>query len=640
MAAAAPESNGDAFLRQRLERRPDMTLRRRTAIRDWLLGTTVVCATLLLPGIDVSRVAFIGLFSMAVLMTLLLLFAFPRLSERGALRLEKGMSAIASVGLMVLVAATGGPESPYTYFFALTILFAAAFVDPPGTRFVLVAISSVCALAPLFYDWQLANEVDFVPLIAVSLAFWLAAALLVSLKRDSATRAEFEARRVAYVDPLTGVGTRRAFEEYDAQLRAAGVPRQIVWMKALGVDRINLEQGHMAGDLALVRLAGAMRSCSGARDQVTRLDGGEFAVILAGASPEGYDGWLLALTDRLASSDAQQAEGRALSLVSGASGGASSEDAISEARSRSVPVVETLAKVADHQLSATERSNLLLGHFDRLGNARTRSAIESFDAPSGVPLAIASSLLITVLIAVSSGASSIFLSAAVLLVAWFASFGTRHETRAAAVTMAIGVLLAVLVNGSVSSTDITRVFSILASMALLADTLQRNSVRLRVAEERAAELSLIDESTGIGNGHAFERRLDQTLSRGVHGSLVERMDGRPAVISIDLGSNLDHQQLILAASALRDAIGGDGEVYRITLGHFAVITRAHHEHFLADVIERCRLALIDEGSTEHGGLVTAGSSFGGAIHDSAMTAAQLASMAVTSHPRSRLEASA
>lgn len=90
------------------------------------------------------------------------------------------------------------------------------------------------------------------------------------------------------LDPLTSLGNRRAA---DADLAGAlahaerhGRTVSIAILDLDGLKRINDEHGHHAGDLALRRLADALRASARLDDGVYRLGGDEFLVIAANSS--------------------------------------------------------------------------------------------------------------------------------------------------------------------------------------------------------------------------------------------------------------------------------------------------------------------------------------------------------------------
>jgi diguanylate cyclase (GGDEF)-like protein len=88
----------------------------------------------------------------------------------------------------------------------------------------------------------------------------------------------------AHTDPLTGLPNRRAFDEaFDRELaRAArtGAPLGVVIVDLDGFKRFNDEHGHLAGDRALQRLGGTLTDRTRAIDQVARIGGEEFALLV------------------------------------------------------------------------------------------------------------------------------------------------------------------------------------------------------------------------------------------------------------------------------------------------------------------------------------------------------------------------
>ena len=93
--------------------------------------------------------------------------------------------------------------------------------------------------------------------------------------------------RLAFQDPLTGVGNRRLLDDTLADLLAPGGPGcTVVVCDVNGLKQVNDDFGHEAGDRVLVAvadaLASAARSVPGA--VTVRLGGDEFAVLLPGAA--------------------------------------------------------------------------------------------------------------------------------------------------------------------------------------------------------------------------------------------------------------------------------------------------------------------------------------------------------------------
>jgi diguanylate cyclase (GGDEF)-like protein len=93
---------------------------------------------------------------------------------------------------------------------------------------------------------------------------------------------------LAYVDPLTGLANRRAIDErLDAAMerhRSDGTVVSLLVADVNGLKRINDEQGHEAGDRALVHFSGALSTAAGLvpGSLAGRTGGDEFCIIIEG----------------------------------------------------------------------------------------------------------------------------------------------------------------------------------------------------------------------------------------------------------------------------------------------------------------------------------------------------------------------
>ena len=89
---------------------------------------------------------------------------------------------------------------------------------------------------------------------------------------------------LAYLDPLTGLGNRRALDERLEQAVERGGPLAVAFCDLDGLKQVNDTLGHDAGDRAIRRaadaLAAAAAGCPGA--YVCRVGGDEFCVVLEG----------------------------------------------------------------------------------------------------------------------------------------------------------------------------------------------------------------------------------------------------------------------------------------------------------------------------------------------------------------------
>ncbi len=107
-------------------------------------------------------------------------------------------------------------------------------------------------------------------------------------------------RRMAFLDPLTGLHNRRAMDErLEAELRLAARQRQPLAVVMIDIDRFkryNDHYGHLAGDDALRRIAAALQAgMLRPMDLMTRYGGEEFVGVLPGTDAPGA----LAVAERL-----------------------------------------------------------------------------------------------------------------------------------------------------------------------------------------------------------------------------------------------------------------------------------------------------------------------------------------------------
>ncbi|GGM60563.1 diguanylate cyclase [Dactylosporangium sucinum] len=143
----------------------------------------------------------------------------------------------------------------------------------------LVALGAVSLLAPVVLLVQYhRGDVRDVPVIAVACALLF---LLVLGRMAGLVTAQ---HRIAVTDALTGLTTRRAFEE---RLRAeAGRRHRTIGVILLDIDHfklINDSFGHPAGDRVLRDVARRLRAAARPGDLVARYGGEEFALLVSDA---------------------------------------------------------------------------------------------------------------------------------------------------------------------------------------------------------------------------------------------------------------------------------------------------------------------------------------------------------------------
>ena len=119
-----------------------------------------------------------------------------------------------------------------------------------------------------------ATDVDMALVVAAQIGAALATA-------DHLTEVE----ELAHTDPLTGLANRRAVDEVldssFARHLSEGVPVSLIVCDLNGLKRINDDQGHDAGDRALVRFAGMLTSAASRLPGAlpARLGGDEFCIV-------------------------------------------------------------------------------------------------------------------------------------------------------------------------------------------------------------------------------------------------------------------------------------------------------------------------------------------------------------------------
>ncbi len=106
-----------------------------------------------------------------------------------------------------------------------------------------------------------------------------------SLQRSVQARAQ----RASLLDGLTGLANRAHFESR-LRLRMAredGAPLALLWINLDGFRAINDSLGHAAGDAFLFETAQRLQDLAGERDELARLSGDEFALLLDGEDAGG-----------------------------------------------------------------------------------------------------------------------------------------------------------------------------------------------------------------------------------------------------------------------------------------------------------------------------------------------------------------
>ena len=144
----------------------------------------------------------------------------------------------------------------------------------------LAVLMAVCAAGVWAFQAPTTQESTVYAVLGV-------AATLAMVARTAALTYETGALQVsARTDPLTGVGSRTAFdEELESRVLLRRRVREPFVLALLNLDdftRVNEALGRGAGDAALVRVGAVMKRAGGRAGEVFRLSGDEFALIVGG----------------------------------------------------------------------------------------------------------------------------------------------------------------------------------------------------------------------------------------------------------------------------------------------------------------------------------------------------------------------
>jgi diguanylate cyclase (GGDEF)-like protein len=192
-----------------------------------------------------------------------------------------------------------GPGAPFHQLLLLACLYGAA-IHPARRAFSVLAFTSLAAISPVFYG---DTGPDFVPLVAGHLALsWSTGVLIlfwmtrVKATRREAQEAREQADQLARIDPLTGLGNRRALEEAlpvaVASARRGNAALSVMVADLDDFKSINDTFGHHAGDDMIRAAARAFTAALRVPDPCFRWGGDEFVALLPGAD--------LAITDEVA----------------------------------------------------------------------------------------------------------------------------------------------------------------------------------------------------------------------------------------------------------------------------------------------------------------------------------------------------
>lgn len=191
--------------------------------------------------------------------------------------------------LGVIVAAIQLPASGL-YWFYCAILFN-FFIIPPlrSTLIILTTLAVLCGYG-LLYPGTIFVDLAHLFVFASTA---LICSLFAFMFAWRTARQRRQLQRLAYIDPLTGIGNRRTLmAEMDIALssfKRHGTQCGLLLLDLDNFKQINDNHGHGEGDRVLVELARLVRSSSRTTDRLFRLGGEEFVLLLANVDVAGLE---------------------------------------------------------------------------------------------------------------------------------------------------------------------------------------------------------------------------------------------------------------------------------------------------------------------------------------------------------------
>lgn len=649
-------SGGQAALRRRMAIDPDLRNRSTTGAVLWSVQAVIAAVQQYgRAGSGMPATAFYLYLGVAASMALLCLFVGPRLGPRSFRFAEEVVVVAGWLATAALVAATGGASSADIGLFANVMFYCAYFMEPARAARQVV-LGTALMWAPVVYDFSAVASSGFLGYAVVMTTVLWAMVILIARHRRVTIAAEIHARRLALSDPLTGVANLHTFnDELRDAVRSASEDASrlgVAFVDVNGLKAANTVYGHAGGDLLIRRTAEALLESSGVDDQVARIGGDEFAVIVSDADADrmkDFEADFALALERQGGEGANSigvvsasigtavfpedgnspdqlmavADGRMYDSKAalpqrlptpGTSGGRSLSDAPVE---RVGSKLETLmtgdapgASIAWLIAASMIAAGAAFGSVDvhpRLAFTLAVICVMVAGVLALVPDAHrrrtenASNALAVVMaipaIYATGGAATPILPLAYLVVA-HAAYALSPRAAAVRAGAMLGILIAVLVS-NVDSPNFTGVSVIVGEVIVIAGILRFNRSRADAAERASLELSRIDALTRLANRRMFERSLAIAATRLRSDTSDDYDDGGLVLIDVDdfkaINSSGGHKAgdevLRMIASVLEGAVGEQGTVCRIGGDEFAIVVSAGDGGSLARLAEKTRAAI-------------------------------------------------
>ncbi len=157
---------------------------------------------------------------------------------------------------------------------------------------VAIANGAIWLLMAMALSLDFAGPAPATPIGAATLAAFLcviaAIPITLSLGMHQSRQASARLLQRANTDPLTGTLSRSAFE-YQVRRAIQHVPAQSMALAYIDLDRfrlVNDAMSHAVGDELICAVAGVLRANLPSQDQLARIGGDEFAVLMHDATPQ------------------------------------------------------------------------------------------------------------------------------------------------------------------------------------------------------------------------------------------------------------------------------------------------------------------------------------------------------------------
>lgn len=198
--------------------------------------------------------------------------------------------AIAAVSVLVTLAMYGGifPSHHYQLTVLLwpVMIWVAFRFGPREAATVMLLVSGIAILQTLRGAGPFAVYSQNESLVLLQLWTGITAVTSLVLAAVVAVQRDIQGtwRELAVTDPLTGLANHRqlihALESEIKRSRRTGQPLAVVLLDLDGLKQINDRYGHLAGSLAIRRVAEALLGSCRATDTAARFGGDEFALVL------------------------------------------------------------------------------------------------------------------------------------------------------------------------------------------------------------------------------------------------------------------------------------------------------------------------------------------------------------------------